>query len=230
MINMQVNVDVDSFTRDMDDTQQRQIPFAVKNGLNAVTLDVQVAERQHLRDVFTLRREAWADRSIKITHFATKTEQYSTIAIEPPGGGDKGGILGKFEDQTEKLPFNSAHGIAVPIDAGRTRKDIIKDGQKPKAFGLHDAGNGRVVGTDGTYIVKLANGRQLLLQRKDLGVRAAKKLGRGTAERATLLFIFVPRVKIAPNLHFVDTAEQVVEQMWARRMGDALEQALGTAR
>lgn len=219
-----INVDVSQFTAGMSEMEERQVPFAIKNALNAVGLDVQVAERQRLRDVFTIRRPAYADRAIKIT-FATKQEPYTTVAIQPPGGGSD--IFGKFEDQTEKLPLGS-HGVAVPIDARRNKADIIVKGQRPKDYHLHREG-ARIVGDNGTYIVKLSDGRELLLQRKDLGKRAAKKQGRGTNERATLLYIFVPRVRIHPNLQFVPSAEQIVDRMWVQRWGEAFTQAMSTA-
>ena len=80
----------------------------------------------------------------------------------------------------------------LPVAVRRTKADIIRDNQRPKAFDLHQQG-GSVVGNQGTYIVRLADGRELLLQRPTLGVRAAKKAGRGSAERSTLLYIFTSR-------------------------------------
>lgn len=223
-----IDVDLAGFTKGMNDLQQTQIPFAMSKALNAVGLDVQVRERARLREVFTLRRETWADRSIKITHFATKQELFTTIAISPPGRKDNADILGKFEDQTEKTARGS-HGVAVPMDPRRNKSDVIINSQRPKAFKLHREGS-RIVGDQGTFIVKLADGRELLLQRKDLGKRAAKKAGRGTAERATLLYIFAPRVKLTIPLKFVPSAVEVVARMWQQRFGEAFALAMASAR
>jgi hypothetical protein len=227
MISMQIKVDLDAFTKGMDDLQQRQIPFATSLALNNVAKDVQVAERIRLREVFTIRRPQWADYGIKIDHFASKAEPFARIAINPPGG-KKGDIFGKFEDQTQKTPLGS-HGIAVPVDAKRTKADIVQDKTRPKNLHLHREGN-RIVGDNGTYIVNLSDGRQLLLQRKDLGKRAAKKAGRGTNDRATLLFIFVPKVRITPTLRFAATAEPVVDRQWPVRWAEAFDKAMGSAR
>jgi hypothetical protein len=221
-----IDVDVPGFLTLMTETQERQLPFATKTALNAVALDVQKREREHLRDVFTLRRASWADQSIKITHFASKEEPFATIAIAPPD--DRGDILGKFETDTEKTA-RGAHGVAIPVDARRSKADIVQGSQRPAAFALHQDGS-RVVGADGTFIIDLGGGRQLLLQRQDLGKRAAAKAGRGTQERATVLFIFEPRVNIANNLKFGPTAETVVRDQWQARFSEAFDKAMETAR
>ena len=229
-MSISIDVDISAFTKGMDDLAQRQIPFALTKALNATALDVQVRERARLREVFTLRREDWADRSIKLTHFAKKAEPYATLAIAPPGknGSLKADIFGKFEDQTTKTPFGS-HGIAVPVNARRNKADLVVEKIKPKALHLHREGN-RIVGDQGTYIVTLRDGRQLLLQRKDLGKRAAKKAGRGTAEEATVLFLFVPVAHLNPNLQFEANARTVVDRVWAQRFEEAFAAAMATAR
>ncbi|MEO7457073.1 MAG: hypothetical protein ABIY52_12495 [Gemmatimonadaceae bacterium] len=250
-----IRVDTDQLTRDLRDTQTRQVPFALVKALNALASeDVQPAERRRLREVFTLRREAWADRSIKITHFAKKAEPFVTIAIKPPGTQDRSDILGKFEDQTEKRAIGG-HGVAVPMDVKRTKGGMISKGKRPGALHLHREG-GRVVGDNGTYIVRLADGRELLLQRgSKKGKQLAAALGinqaiggqyqrgrnaagqftgyqhaRTTQHDSTLLYLFRPEVKIRPDLHFVPTATQMVTRMWPSRFADALTLALSTAR
>ena len=227
MIN--IHVDLDQFTKDMDDLQQRQLPFATSKALNALAIDVQTRERGRLREVFNIRRPAFADRSIKIIHFATKADLYAEIAIKSPGNASVGGnVFNKFEADTVKTPFGN-HGIAVPIKDHQIRRGIIPNSQKPGAFNLHREGN-RVVGDKGTYVIKLSGGRELLLQRKDLGKRAAKKAGRATKTDSTLLFIFVPRVKINPVLKFAPSAAEVVGRMWAQRFGEAFAQAMRSAK
>lgn len=224
-----ITVDVEQFTRSMDELQHRQLPFAMSKALNAVALDVQTRERERLREVFTIRRSAFADRSVKITHFATKAHQYVTIGITALGKDSTApNVFNKFEEDVVKTPFGN-HGIAVPIKDHHVRRGILPNNQKPKAFRLHREGS-RVVGDKGTYVVKLSDGRELLLQRKDLGVRAAKKAGRGTKADSTLLFIFVPRVKINPNLKFVPSADEVVARLWQQRFGEAFALAMSTAR
>ena len=230
MIKMNITVDLDSFTKGMTELQETQVPFATKNALNAVAKDVQAGQRAHLREVFHLRREQWADRSIKITHFATKQEQYATMAVSSPD--DRSDILGKFEDQTQKTALGS-HGIAVPFfssDRSAPIADTIQRGAKrPRAYDLQEE-NGRVVGRDGTFIVVLPDGRRLLLQRKDLGKRAQKAQGRVTQERATLLYLFTPHVKVTPDLHFYDIAAKAVSEQWDTRFIEAFVTAMQSAR
>lgn len=226
-VSLSIKVDVPGFLDYMTEVQEKQVPFATAKGLNLVATDFQLVQRQHMAEIFTIRRQQWVDRSVKIEHFATKAEPWATIAISPPGGG-KADILSKFEDDTEKTARGS-HGVAIPFDVRRTKSDIIQNAQRPKALHLHAEG-GRVVGDKGTFIVKLNDGRELLLQRKDLGKRAAGKAGRGTQERATLLYIFEQHVRINPNLHFLPNADRVVGERWDARFTEAWRLAVESAR
>ena len=63
---------------------RKQLPFATKEALNDTAEDFQKAERARLGKIFTLRRKLWAERSIKISPFATKQRQEVRIAIDPP--------------------------------------------------------------------------------------------------------------------------------------------------
>jgi hypothetical protein len=229
MINTTIDVDLRQFTRGMDEAQQRQVPFATMRALDAVGLDVQKRERARLREAFDIRRDLFADRSIKLTHKAKKTELYTTIAIAPPGGdGGRPNVFSKFESETVKTPYG-AHGIAIPLKDGQIRKGIIPNSQKPAAFALHREGN-RIVGLKGTYVVRLSNGRELLLQRKDMGKRAQKKAGRRTRDDSIILFLFVPKVKVNPTLRFVPSAGEVIDRAWEPRFTEMFAAAMATAR
>lgn len=215
---LDITVDLKSLTRELDDLQQRQIPFATAKALSALALDVQQAERARLRDVFTLRREQWADHSIKITHFAKKAEPWATIAISPPGGASRADILGKFETDTEKRPFKGTH-VAIPIEAKRNKRDIITRANRPGALHLRQVGK-RIIGDKRTFLVKTRGGQELILQRT----------GRGKRSGVRALYLLVERVTITPDLEYYVTAERVVGKNWERRWDDAIALALATAR
>lgn len=213
-----IDVDFKSFMRDMTALQQEQIPFALKNGLNATALAVQTAERRRLREVFTIRQDVWADRSIKMTHFATKAERWATVAISPPGRADRSDILGKFETESSKQSIAGRH-VAIPIAARRNKKDIVTKANRPSALHLRKEGN-RVVGDKRTFLVNLKDGRQLILQRT----------GRGRRSDLRALFYLVERVQLTPDLHYMLTAEGTITREWNGLMEAALDQALRTAR
>lgn len=225
-----LDVDIAGCNDWLTDVGDRQLPFAASKMLNALALDVQAAERAHLRDIFTLRRPQWADRSIKITHFAKKTELWATVAVSPPGAPQKSDILGKFEDQTEKTPAQGGRSIVIPTaDTKRTAGGIISRGMRPRALHFQRAKNstGR-----GQYTVFVGDRETVLLQRPDGSGLIVQKNGphkAGTRD-GTVLYVLRPSVRIRPELHFKAIGERVVLARTAERWDEAAALALSTAR
>lgn len=229
MIDLTIEVEFKHVTRHLDDLAQRQIPFALAKSINATLVEprgmtaglstVQGAERLQLRQAFELRQTAWADRSIKVVHFASKKEPWGTIGIHPPGanGDSRADVLAKFESDREKTPREGGHTIAVPISARlkRSSKGIISKRDRPKAFNFRQDGK-RIVGDRGTFIVRQADGSGLILQRTKRGVVA--------------LYRLVNRAELTPDLHFVDTAIPVIDRVWEPNILKALDEALRTAK
>lgn len=220
MIDIDLKVDLTPFTLFLTDVERRQMPYASARALSALAIDVQQAERARLRQVFTLRREQWADRSIKITHFAKKKEPWARIAISPPGasGPSRADIFGKFETDREKRPFRGTH-VAVPIEAKRNRRDIITRSNRPGQLHLRQVGN-RIIGDKRTFLVTTSSGREFILQR----------YGRGKGSSTRALYMLVPRVAIVPDLEYGITGERTFDRKWWQRMDEALEVAMRTAR
>lgn len=226
-----IAVDTRSFRESLTDFQQRQIPFAQAKAINTLAINVQTAERLRLREVFTLRRESWADRSIKITHFAKKSEPWARIAISPPGasGAARADILGKFETETEKRPRAGGRTIAIPINARRNKRDIIYGKERPTAFHFRQVGN-RVLGDRRTFLIRMPDGTGLILQRRRKTAQARQLGYRGKDEGLIALYRLMPEVSITPDLHFEPTALHVITRDWVTSMEAALELALRTAR
>lgn len=213
-----ITVDLSGLTEQLTDLPLLQIPFATSKALSALALDVQSEQRKRLHEIFTVRRDTWVGRSIKITHFAKKAEPWATIAVSPPGGASRADVLGKFESDTEKHAFQGHH-VAIPIGAKRNKRDIITKANRPGALHLKQVGN-RIVGDKRSFLVKLSDGREMILQRT----------GRGRRSSVRALYLLVERVTITPDLEFGLTGERVVGKQWERRMEEALEVALRTAR
>lgn len=203
----------------LDDVQVNQVPFALKNALNMTAVNFQSVQRASMHEEFTVRADTWVDRSVKITHFATKSDPSVTIAIQPPGsdGAGRADILGKFEDQTVKTPIGQH--IAVPIDVKRNKREIVPPNQRPRAFNFRQEGR-RILGDRGTFIIKKPNGTGLILQRT----------GSGKSSTVKLLYLLVSQVRIKPDLHFEANAIAVVERAWDVNFELAFEQAMATAR
>lgn len=214
---IEITVDAASATRFLTELESKQIPFATKTALNTAALAFQTAERAHLRGIFTLRRPEWADRSIKITHFATKAEQWATIAVQPPGasGPQRADILGKFEEDTSKSPRGRT--IAVPVSARikRGNTGVISKRDRPAAYNFRQVGKA-IRGDRHTFIIRKADGSGAIFQRTKAGVFA--------------LYLLVRQVPIQPDLKFVPTAQQVVTRVWDTEFTKALESALRTAK
>lgn len=212
---IEITVDVTKWTRHLADVEQRQIPFAMSRALNATGLQVQRAERDQLHRVFTLRRPEWAERSVKIVHFAKKSEPWLTIGIHPPGGDRRADILGKFETEREKRPRDGGT-IAIPV-AARKRRDtgIIRKRDRPGGFNFRQVGRA-VRGDRGTFIIRQPDGSGGIFRRVK-GV-------------VSLLYLLVHRAPLQPDLHFADTAGKAVDDHWAYNFERALDEALRTAK
>lgn len=195
----------------LTDVQKRQIPFATKEALNATALDFQKAQRARLGTIFTLRRKAWAERSIKISPFATKSSPLVRIAVEAPGDKSRSDILGKFETDTSKVAKQGT--LAVPVEARRTKAGLVQERDKPR----------RVI-DEGRAFIRKVGGRTFIFER--LKSRTAKKLGRAIR----LLYTLVRAVPIKPELEFVKTARKTVGDRWGFNFRKAFEKAMRTAK
>ena len=222
---MNIEIDVrDDASRYVSTVFARQMPFATAVALNETAKDFQAVERARLHSIFTLRRPQFAEQSIKIKPFATKTRQEVRIAVDSPGG--RSDILGKFESDTSKGPFRG-RSVAVPTEhVPRTAGGIIKKGWRPSEL-FRDAkqhGEGRVFkrkgnvyrGGRGTFLVRKPGGRGTIFMRDGDELRA--------------LYQLVPRVKIRPELEFVKTATATVKSQWTPNFRAAFDRAIRTAR
>jgi hypothetical protein len=214
-----VTVSVSDFNLDMRAVRDDQLPFAFKNALNDVGLNIQTQERRHMHDVFNVRREDWLDRSVKITHFASKSDLFVNVGIHPPGveGEGRKDVLTKFETDHEKKPFKGKF-VAVPTGAKRTKKDIVRAAQRPAAFNFHREGK-RILGDNRTFIVHKGPDVALILQR----------VGKGRRSQVRSLYLLLRSVDIEPDLLFEQNALGVVtrdiEAAFTRRLEEAMQSA-----
>jgi hypothetical protein len=225
-----VAIDTRAFVASLDEIAKSQIPFAVSRSLNELGKLAQLAIRSHTGQIWNVKRQAWVNAAVKITHFATKYEGelFLSMGIHPPGGDERADILTKFEDQTRKTPFHGSH-VVVPI--GINAGKILREGQRFSDYHFVRKGN-RWEGDRNTFIVQISNGRLLVLQRVDHRVRY-KRQGKTVNVRphdAQPLFLLVPSVKITPNLEFEKTVRDIVDKEWERQLSHFLDEAMATAR
>jgi hypothetical protein len=234
---MDVSIDLTTFREGLDRIAERQLPYAVMRGLNTLVTTVQDVEREHVANAFTLRRPDWFNRSIKVTHFATKQTLVASIGVHPPGGDARADILGKFEDGGVKRSVGPHGLVAIPIQVKGTKSGLIPDAIRPKNLNLRDttSPSDRMLGKGykRTFIVQLSNGDRAIFQRIGTRSRDKRRLGRrllGLDPSVVLLYYLKPSVPIAPELQFHETAIRVTNTDWSRIFAAAWQQALATAR
>lgn len=171
-----------------------QFPFAISKTINATALDFQRFQRLHQRNVFEVRRAAFVDRSVKIKPFARKTSLEAVVTVDPPGGQARADILTKFEPGGRKTA-KDGRSVAVPFEAGRTKKGIIRKGERPRSFAFRKAG--RVFkGKRRTFMIP--------------GVGIFRRLG---SESVALVYLLVRSVPIPKSLRFIANAKKVVPRV-----------------
>lgn len=181
-----------------------QLPFATSQALNDAALAGQKAQREHQRQVFTVRRPSFVDRAVKIKPFAKKRSLEARVLVDPPGGQRRADVLTQHESDPRKQPVEGS-SVAVPTAAvKRTATGVIRAADRPRALRERGGrGRGRAK-SGGTFLRRDATGRGTIFERtKDGGLRA--------------LYQLVPSVDLDQRLKFVQT------------VGDAAVKAFGPA-
>lgn len=222
---MDIDVDIDTaeFNRFLVRLHRDQLPFATSVAINRTAKDFQEAQREHIHDVFTVRRKRWVDRSVKIKPFATKRRLMAKVGIHPPGGDERADILTKFESGGIKRP-QGGRSLAVPDEVKRTKTGFIGKRQRPKAFDFELWGRGPEAtvyrGRRRAFMIRYPDGEGFIFRRT----------GRGAGSRMRLLYTFTPQARIDPLLEFFETAEEIIQSRFDENFADAFAHAMDTAR
>lgn len=232
-----------------------QLEYAMSLALNRVANDGQRAEQQHLKRAFTLRRETFVMRGIKIEKTDRATKSSWRVVITVPVAQD---FLTKFEKGDPKVP-RMGKWLWIPNPSVFKNK-IISRGNPlhPKALQFTRSKGGQLQGKERTYMLKTKGGTPLVLQRQDRGLKkgsastmrsmtldnvntnkgayslkkreSAKSISRIEGSGSRLLYTLVSRVSTPVRLEFVSTITQQVQASWPKRAEEAVLEALRTAR
>lgn len=245
-----IRVDPRAVLGALGDIHARQVPYAISLGLNRLAAMGQKAEQNHIKQSFRLRRESFVLRGVKINKLdrATKTKWSVTITLSYPENRH-------FLDIHEPGGTRIRHGgkrLWLPNpEVFRSRIIGRSNSLHPSQIGLRRAGNGRIQGNAGTFMVK--TGRSvLLLQRTERTLTKASKrrlgsmtldnvaVGMGPHRRreksisrnggTRMLYRLVERVRIPARLEFVDTITSTVNKHMQSVMAQALNDAIATRR
>jgi hypothetical protein len=211
-----VSMDARPLIKDMDALGQRQIPFAMMKTINETAEDGQAEEQELVARKFTLRRPTFVLNTVKINRgeFATKDNLRAIVRIDPERD-----VLSKFEDDGEKSAMFAGHALAIPIEAKRSKQDIVQNSMRPRALQLTQvfskSSDKIAKGVKGTFMIQHADGTGGIYQRVGSTIH--------------LLFTLKPRVPLPKSLAFVDTFKRVcAERMpinWTKWIAEAIRTA-----
>lgn len=231
-----------------DEVSARNLPYAMKLGMNALGVAAQGAMKERLQREFELRRVPWNVNAIKIDKggFATKTKWRVKIFLDP-----RASYLEKFEESGIHEPFGGRNYLWVPNDAV-FRKRIIeaRNPLHPKNLHMHPRNHGDgLIGDQRTFMIRSNSGKLLVFQRLGSGQgtyftpssisritldRYGKKrngaLVKSRVAGTRLLYRLTDKVKVPLKLEFVDTITNTVTERAVPIFREAIGQAMRPVR
>lgn len=185
MLNMSVSVDTTAVSK-MLGNLRKELPVALSRGIGNTLVLAQTDELNRMKDSFTIRRENFAKRSLKI-QFAKPTNLVGTLSIADIAGRPTADIFSKFESGTQKTP-TSGGKIAIPTELVKPDiTKIISKSKRPRQ--LKNA-------------FKLITGAGEFIATKNKAKNAVVKIA----------YILKSSVRIAPRLSFETTVTNSVNK------------------
>lgn len=213
--------------------ESKRLAYGVADAINKATADTQADVRVSMDRTFTVRRNQFLYRLIKITQFATvsKNIPYAILAVDNTKARV---LLGLFEDGGDRLPFVGKH-VAVPITGTPVRPSFtspVADAFTFQKLGFHkmaptrNARRLKELGKHGFAKVKLGGSafiwqgaeRTFILpgtaKHPDGGVY--QRVGPGKSD-IRIIYSFSTHEKVKAVLKFVQTAQQKFPAHFAER-------------
>jgi hypothetical protein len=224
-MNIRVTTNALELSRFMRELFRDQVPEAARRGIRYTALDFQKGQREHQRQVFTVRRPTFVDRAVKISQFPTKQEPVAVVKIEPPGGQARADVLTVHEEGGTKEPGPGHRAKAVPQAAQASPTEIVPKRLRPTQLGFRrvDKGGGEFQvfrGKVRTFMIRRPDGSGVILQRT----------GRGRSDVRALFILEPGGVQIGARLQFHENAVRIIDEVAAENMARAWDETLRTAR
>lgn len=199
----------------------KQLPFTVRDALNATAKDFQKAEQNLVLREFDLKQRDFILNSIKVGRdgFARANKLSVTIEINPDRNQ-----LAKWEQGGYKASIAGKSYVAVPSrEIKLTKRGLVPRSLYPSTFGpftdIHHGGL-LALGQRDSFIVMSKTGLPILLQRTGPGKSGLRAIA-----------IYKPEVNLGPaRLHFVRTAQATAESAWGPNFAKAWTANIATAR
>lgn len=214
----------------LTDLLLKKIPYATNNALTRTAKEVVDAERQALGREFQIRKPFVLSR-VKITKYSRANDLWTRVAIDSNVQGGKL-LLAEFEEGGEKLP-EAGSELAVPLTGGPARPTFGQTLRPSLAYkALHmqrrttKRGLTQYKGDKRTFVIAGVGIFQRVAN-KSRGRRAPK--GEAQAPNRSgvvLLYRFKPEVPLRAQMHFVQTARDLVMQRFDVIWGEELAKEL----
>jgi hypothetical protein len=198
---------------------QRRLAYAVVNAINNTAKRIQETERRRVEEEFTVRKKEFIRRQAAIIKPFASVRQgraHAEIAV----GQKPRLLLSAFERGAERKPFTpSARSVAEPVIGGPARPQFTQP-VTPELrvgklrFDRTKAGRRRAgVTRTKTYLVPK--------------VGIFQRIGNATTRA---VYLFTRGKKLAPRLHFVETAEKEANKWFREEMEREVVNAIARAR
>lgn len=204
-MNLSVTINAKEFTRALGEFSN-QAPYILQKSINDTLVGAQKSMLSHVNDVFTIRRQAFAKQSFKMTKFATKADLVGTLAIASVGSRNTRDIFTKFEDGTRKV----ANGGRIAIPTAYIRPNasrVISSAKKPRNL-------------TNSFKVTTKKGNTLIIQAK----------GPKKARVETVAYILKDSVRTPRVLQFDDITTAYINNNLNANLSRWTDKALATAR
>ncbi|HEX5032359.1 MAG TPA: hypothetical protein VFX78_12985 [Candidatus Eisenbacteria bacterium] len=198
---------------------QRRLAYAVVNAINNTAKRIQEAERRRVEEQFTVRKKDFIRREAAIIKpFASvrQARAFAEIAV----GQKPRLLLSAFERGAERKPFTpAARSVAEPVIGGPARprfaQTVTPELRVGKLrFDRTKTGRRRAgVTRTKTYLV--------------LKVGIFQRIGNATTRA---VYLFTRGKKLAPRLHFIETAEKEADKWFREEMEREVVNAIARAR
>lgn len=228
--------DAEVFAKALTNTA-RQIPFALSLGLNRTALDIQRRQVEHMHGIFTVRNQRFIGSpqtphrsAVRRTQAATKSKPIVELAILPPGGQARAGILTRHERDRQRVAQSGT--LAVPVAARPSEQQRVPKRFRPKELGFvrMDKGKGKhevFRGKHRTFFIRWqGGGSATIFQRQGRG--GTGRFGEFVGTR--VLWALRRKTRLTPRLEFLTNAGREFQEKFPQRFAEAYEQALRTAR
>jgi hypothetical protein len=217
VFSISVTSDVQSTIRQLNVRRDQQ-PFATALALTRTAQDAQAEIRRQLPSRFTIRTP-WVAKGVRYKPANKQNLTAVVYDVDPfmriqETGGEKVSI--------RKRVFDYGDYLAIPIDARRTKRDVVRREDWPqnliKPFVIH-ARDGR------TYLAVHALAKKVRAKLTRGGFTIGKQVG-GTR----IMYILVRRETLRARFGFAATVRDVVDKRFNLNFRDAINVANATAR